>query len=566
MYAVQHKRFYRLLMIVLGVLLVAGSLGLLTPLAAFAESEEPEGVALEITGDGVTNPVTLTLTELENMEQYQHVYSTINTYPTKKWYTAKGVRLRELLDLAGFKKEEAQLIRFVASDGYEVTLTVKELLKDRRYYFPGLKDNHIHDGSIPGSAEGKLEVEPVIALLSTEGSDDPADMNDRDALHLIIGQRAVTEQTCNLFLKYVCKIEVLATAPEKWDNPKTNIPDVTVVPEGTMLELFNKLGDADKIYYTTDGSTPTVNSPMYNWIAKRWHPLRPEDLGLVNSPFEIKKDTVIKAITIGPGKEDSDVVTFTFTVDHTGQTADPTKIPGGPPTGITLDRNTINLKVGSAFQLEATITPYNATDKRVTWSSSDTRVATVNNSGLVTVVGQGTAVITATTVVGNHTATCVINGPSQDEDQVIVPAETDSPKDEIQEDPVEQEPETGQQYLAEKDVTAALPSATATGSGLPGNPDELPGEEPPVDEPQLPSGKGRYLTEKKELVAALTSPDSPSEQSGSQPWQVFEMSLSTVPFPLQEEQSNLHIYMTVIFLILFLSGAGQRYAEYAKEQ
>ena len=362
MSAVQHKRFSSFLMIALGALLLAGLLGLLTPLSAFAEP--PEDVVLEITGQGVANPVALTLTELENMEQYQHVYSTINTYPTKKWYTAKGVSLRELLTLAGIDEEEAQLIRFVASDGYEVTLTVKELLKDKRYYFPGLKENHPHDGSIPGSAEGKLEVEPIIALLSVEGSAEPADMNDRDSLHLILGQRAVTEQTCNLFLKYVCKIEVLITPSEKWDNPRTKIPDGTVVPEGTMLELFNKLGDADKIYYTTDGSTPTVNSPMYNWIAKRWHPLRPDDLGLVNSPFEIKKDTVIKAITIGPGKEDSEVVTFTFTVDYTGQTADPTKIPGGPPTGIALDRNKINLKVGGAFQLEATVTPYNATDQR----------------------------------------------------------------------------------------------------------------------------------------------------------------------------------------------------------
>ena len=39
------------------------------------------------------------------------------------------------------------MIRFVSSDGYEVTLTAKELLKDRRYYFPGLKENHPHDGA-----------------------------------------------------------------------------------------------------------------------------------------------------------------------------------------------------------------------------------------------------------------------------------------------------------------------------------------------------------------------------------------------------------------------------------
>jgi hypothetical protein len=563
MYAALHKSYSRFFIITFGVLLLAILMGLLIPLGALAQSED---YTLEITGDGVANPVTFTMTELENMEQYQHVYSTVNTYPTKKWYTARGVKLRELLDLAGIKKEEAQLTRFVSSDGYEVTLTAKELLKDRRYYFPGLKENHPNDGSIPGSEEGKQEVEPLIALLSVEGSNDPADMNDRDALHLIIGQRAVTEQTCTLFLKYVSKIEVLTTAPEKWDNPRTNIPDGTVVPDGTMLELFNKLGDADKIHYTTDGSTPTVNSPMINWIAKRWHPLRPEDLGIVNRPFEIKKDVVIKAITIGPGKEDSDVVTFTFTVDHTGKVPDPTKIPGGPPSGITLDRDKIDLEVGGTFRLEATITPYNVTDKRVTWSSSDTRVATVDNNGLVTVVGPGAAVITATTVVGNHKATCVVNGPIQDEVQVADPEVTDPIKEEVREVP--NEPGIERQHLVEKDETAIVTGTTAEDEGKPGNPDKLPVEEPLADESPTLTGKLRHLAEKKDLAdyaTAATIADISSEQPGDQTGRVFEMSLSTEPISLLVEQDKLHVYMLIIFMILFLSGAGKRYSKYAKE-
>jgi len=41
----------------------------------------------------------------------------------------------------------------------DVTFTVKELLADRRYYFPGLKENHQSDGSIPGSPEDAKEVE-----------------------------------------------------------------------------------------------------------------------------------------------------------------------------------------------------------------------------------------------------------------------------------------------------------------------------------------------------------------------------------------------------------------------
>ncbi len=570
MYPVLYKRFSKFFIIALGILLF----GITIPPVAFAQ---PENHTLEITGDGVANPVTFTMEELENMEQYQHVYSTINTYPTKKWYTASGVKLRELFDLADIKKEEAQLIRFVSSDGYEVILTAKELLEDRRYYFPGLKENHPHDGCIPGSVEGKVEVEPIIALLSVEGSNEPDHMTDRDVPHLIIGQRAVTEQACALFLKHVYKIEVLTTPPEKWDAPRAKIPDGTVVPKGTMLELFNKLGDSDKIHYTVDGSIPTVDSPMVNWVAKRWHSLRPEDLGVINSPFEIDRDIVIKAKTIGPGREDSDVVTFTFTIDRTGKIPDPTKVPGGPSSGIILDRDRLDLDVGGAFRLEVTMVPYTAANVQVTWDSSDTGVATVDSNGLVTVVGEGAAVITATTVDGKHKAYCVVNGPGRDEVQVTDPEIIGSIKEEGQK--VLNEPETEQQYPTGGKGSAIIPGTTDEDDEEPGKFDTSPAEESSIDEPLSAVGELHYLVKKKDIndsVSDIVDTDVSLRLPGSRPGQgtglpggqsgrVFEMSFGTGPIPLLVEQDKLHMYMLTIFLILFSSGAGKRYLEYAKE-
>lgn len=86
---------------------------------------------------------------------------------------------------------------------------------------------------------------------------------------------------------------------------------------------------------------------------------------------------------------------------------------GTPPAGVTLDRDAVNLKVGSTVRLTATVAPDEATDRSVAWSSSDTGVATVDKNGLVTVVGPGAATITVSTVVGNLTATCVVNGSDQ---------------------------------------------------------------------------------------------------------------------------------------------------------
>ncbi|NLC63859.1 MAG: hypothetical protein GX759_07355, partial [Thermoanaerobacterales bacterium] len=260
-----HKLIKLFCRVLLSVFVMMLCMAIISPTTVFAGRTE----TLEITGDGITNPVMFTLEELEEMEQFEHVYSTINTWPTKSWYVARGVKIRELLKIAGIK-EDAKLIRFISVDGYEVTFTVKELLNDKRYYFPGLKDNHPSDGSIPGSYENAVEVEPILSLVSAEGSDKPDEMNDRDTLLLVFGQRTVTEQTNNLFLKYVSKIEVLTSEPEKWDAPKANIPSEIVVPKGTKIVLSNKGNNEDKIYYTTDGSIPTIESQMFNWSASRW--------------------------------------------------------------------------------------------------------------------------------------------------------------------------------------------------------------------------------------------------------------------------------------------------------
>ena len=92
-------------------------------------------------------------------------------------------------------------------------------------------------------------------------------------------------------------------------------------------------------------------------------------------------------------------------------------------TGITLDKSSVTMGKGNNFLLTATITPANATDKTVTWESSDTGVATVSN-GTVKAVGIGTAEITAKTVNGK-TASCTVtvsesitekSGLLQDED------------------------------------------------------------------------------------------------------------------------------------------------------
>ena len=79
-----------------------------------------------------------------------------------------------------------------------------------------------------------------------------------------------------------------------------------------------------------------------------------------------------------------------------------------PVTSITLNQTTATLKKGETLTLTATITPSDAANKSVTWSSSNTSVATVTTSGVVTAVGEGTAVITVKTADGGKTASCTV--------------------------------------------------------------------------------------------------------------------------------------------------------------
>ena len=78
-------------------------------------------------------------------------------------------------------------------------------------------------------------------------------------------------------------------------------------------------------------------------------------------------------------------------------------------TGVSLDRTSLSLSKGETATLVATVMPEDATDRSVTWSSSDPSVATVSDDGVVTAVSVGTATITATSVSdADMKATCTV--------------------------------------------------------------------------------------------------------------------------------------------------------------
>ncbi|MGI6551904.1 MAG: S-layer homology domain-containing protein [Bacillota bacterium] len=297
----------------------------LAPAVVFAFGGE-----LTISGPGLNSaePVTITQEQLQGREpladgltylrQRDVIYSTINTWPTKSWCRGQGVSLVELLEAAGGLKEEATLIKFVARDGFSVTFTVQELLKEARYCFPHFMDTGL-PGHLPGDASDPIPVEPIIAHKSFSAQNygdilNTKNLNDGAAYHLLYGQRSVTEQTNARFVKYVTEIQVLTDPPLKWDKPTASVLPGQV-PPGTLVELQSVFNDEDKVHYTLDGSDPTIHSPMYNIISSRWWSSRGrEKVAEINRPIELVEDTTIKAVVIGPGRLNSDIVSFSYQV------------------------------------------------------------------------------------------------------------------------------------------------------------------------------------------------------------------------------------------------------------
>ena len=79
-------------------------------------------------------------------------------------------------------------------------------------------------------------------------------------------------------------------------------------------------------------------------------------------------------------------------------------------TGVKLDKTKLTMGNGQSITLKATVSPSNATNKKVTWKSSNTKIAMVSSTGKVTTTSaaNGTVKITATTTDGKKVATCTI--------------------------------------------------------------------------------------------------------------------------------------------------------------
>ncbi|MCL2511837.1 MAG: Ig-like domain-containing protein, partial [Bacteroidales bacterium] len=118
--------------------------------------------------------------------------------------------------------------------------------------------------------------------------------------------------------------------------------------------------------------------------------------------------TVVPITGLGVGSYEATVTVSgaNVTSKDFNVTFEVTPVPNIPVTGVTLNETDYEMELCMTKQLIATVSPNDATNKAVIWSSSNPAVATVSPTGLIICHSTGTAIITVTTVDGGFTAEC----------------------------------------------------------------------------------------------------------------------------------------------------------------
>lgn len=267
---------------------------LLLAACGVAVDKEYADWTITVRGDGIEGERVYTLKELAAGEDacYAAVYSVINNWPTVGTYAAEGVKMSAILEQAGVL-DTAQTVTVGSEDGYRASFTRRQLLEAEQFFFPNCGENDAD--AVP--------VQPIIAFNWKQGGDDLSQVKP-DAPCLIVGQTDYLQHNNPVFVEGVTYIEVSGET-ERWDAPYI-WPEQAVYHAGDSVKLQHDAYSNVKIYYTLDGSEPTVYSAMYNPST-----YQPE----LNRPISVEGDLTIRAIAVGYGKSDSPVAEFRIEVE-----------------------------------------------------------------------------------------------------------------------------------------------------------------------------------------------------------------------------------------------------------
>ena len=196
-------------------------------------------------------------------------------------------------------------------------------------------------------------------------------------------------------VKGTCTITVTGIPSEQNPDPDPT-PEVKKVTGITLSEsafTLEKVGDTKKI--TAEITPEDAADKNVAWTSSNPSVATVDSTGKVTA---VGNGTADITCTAKDGSGKSAKCTVTVRIQEVTPTPDPDPTPEVKKvTGITLSESAFTLeKVGDTKKITAEITPEDAADKNVAWTSSNPSVATVDSTGKVTAVGNGTADITCT--------------------------------------------------------------------------------------------------------------------------------------------------------------------------
>lgn len=169
-----------------------------------------------------------------------------------------------------------------------------------------------------------------------------------------------------------------------------------------VVKLKGKFGEPEETIQTKDDGTTTTNYTIAFTVVYTAHKFEHAKYNADTAAYEAD---VCKGIVVDTRYNSANIEGFFEQV----QTPDTIASTGTVSViGVGVTPSTLTLNVDDTYTLTATVTPYNATNRNVAWSSSAESVATVDSEGTVTAVTSGSATITATTADGSLTDSCSV--------------------------------------------------------------------------------------------------------------------------------------------------------------
>lgn len=216
-----------------------------------------------------------------------------------------------------------------------------------------------------------------------------------------------------------------------WESSDYNVAQVFYYNgEVTAIDRYGYRGTVNIIAKTCDGSNLSDTCEI-----TVWQPVTSVSLEKHECSMKVGETTTLRT-SISPNEADNKNLVWTssnesvatvengvVTAHASGKarisvtTADGSELSDDceitvfqPVIGVNVEPRTLTLKsIGATKQLTADVLPENADNRNVKWSSANTSVCLVMDNGMVVAVGEGSSVVTATTVDGGFTDFCVVN-------------------------------------------------------------------------------------------------------------------------------------------------------------